>query len=46
VRSNDIISFLMVEGLRSNAVITFLMGIQMLIGKAYSKNAYLHLVYD
>jgi hypothetical protein len=25
VRANDIISFLMVDGLRSNAVITFLM---------------------
>jgi len=28
VRSNDIISFLMVDGLRSNVVITFLMGDQ------------------
>jgi hypothetical protein len=26
VRSNDIISFLMVDGVRSNVVITFLMG--------------------
>jgi hypothetical protein len=28
VRANDIISFLMVDGLRSNVVITFLMGDQ------------------
>ena len=28
MRSNDIISFLMVDGLRSNVVITFLMGDQ------------------